>query len=146
MPHPAELGVTHVIFDMDGLLLDTEPLYTSATETVAARHGSTDPTGAPRPFTWDLKVRQMGLPSKDLARLIVKELALPISPDQYTVEVRQLQEKTFPNCNLLPGAERLVRKYVDGLFIHNDFQRCGSWQANRFPWLWQHQVPGRLLS
>ena len=114
MPHPAELGVTHVIFDMDGLLLDTEPLYTSATETVAARHGSTDPTGAPRPFTWDLKVRQMGLPSKDLARLIVKELALPISPDQYTVEVRQLQEKTFPNCSLLPGAERLVRKYVDG--------------------------------
>lgn len=110
MPHPAELGVTHVIFDMDGLLLDTEPLYTSATETVAARHGSTDPTGAPRPFTWDLKVRQMGLPSKDLARLIVKELALPISPDQYTVEVRQLQEKTFPNCNLLPGAERLVRE------------------------------------
>ena len=109
MPHPAELGVTHVIFDMDGLLLDTEPLYTSATEAVAVRHGSTDPSGAPRPFTWALKVRQMGLPSADLARLIVKELALPISAEQYTVEVRKLQEETFPNCKLLPGAERLVR-------------------------------------
>jgi len=110
MPHPAELGVTHVIFDMDGLLLDTEPLYTSATEALAAKYGSTDPTGAPRPFTWDLKVRQMGLPSGDLAKLIVKELALPISAEQYTMEVRQLQEKTFPNCKLLPGAERLVRE------------------------------------
>merc|ERR1719239_1782525 len=26
------------------------------------------------------------------------------------MEVRQLQEKTFPNCKLLPGAERLVRE------------------------------------
>jgi len=110
MPHPAELGVTHVIFDMDGLLLDTEPLYTSATEAVAAKHGSTDPSGAPRPFTWDLKVRQMGLPSAELAALVVKELALPISAEQYTVEVRKLQEETFPNCSLLPGAERLVRE------------------------------------
>lgn len=56
MPHPAEGPVTHVIFDMDGLLLDTEPLYTSATQEVARRHGSTDPGGAPRPFEWDLKV------------------------------------------------------------------------------------------
>jgi len=109
MPHPAEQGVTHVIFDMDGLLLDTEPLYTAATEAVAARHGSTDPLGAPRPFTWDLKVRQMGLPSTELAKLIVKELALPISPEQYTEEARKLQEETFPNCTLLPGVDRLVR-------------------------------------
>ena len=110
MPHPAEQGVTHVIFDMDGLLLDTEPLYTAATEAVAARHGSTDPLGAPRPFTWDLKVRQMGLPSTELAKLIVKELALPISPEQYTEEARKLQEETFPNCTLLPGVDRLVRR------------------------------------
>ena len=56
MPHPAEQAVTHVLFDMDGLLLDTEPLYTAATEAVAARHGSTDPSGLPLAFTWDLKV------------------------------------------------------------------------------------------
>ena len=134
MPHPAELGVTHVIFDMDGLLLDTEPLYTSATEALAAKYGSTDPTGAPRPFTWDLKVRQMGLPSGDLAKLIVKELALPISAEQYTMEVRQLQEKTFPNCKLLPGAERLVIELLV-MVMHYVFSRCENWQAKRFPWL-----------
>ena len=145
MPHPAELGVTHVIFDMDGLLLDTEPLYTSATEAVAARHGSTDPSGAPRPFTWALKVRQMGLPSADLARLIVKELALPISAEQYTAEVRKLQEETFPNCSLLPGAERLVRELMvccDNIVV----PRCENWQAKRFPLRWQRQVPGKLLT
>ena len=145
MPHPAELGVTHVMFDMDGLLLDTEPLYTSATEAVAARHGSTDPSGAPRPFTWALKVRQMGLRSADLARLIVKELALPISAEQYTAEVRKLQGETFPNCSLLPGAERLVRELMvccDNIVVH----RCENWQAKRFPLRWQRQVPGKLLT
>eukprot|EP00092_Neocalanus_flemingeri_P014060 GFUD01015168.1.p1 GENE.GFUD01015168.1~~GFUD01015168.1.p1 ORF type:complete len:246 (+),score=83.05 GFUD01015168.1:35-772(+) len=109
MPHPAEQAVTHVLFDMDGLLLDTEPLYTAASEAVAARHGSTDPSGLPLAFTWDLKVRQMGLPSDKLAELIVKEMRLPISPEQYTREARQIQEETFPACQLLPGAERLVR-------------------------------------
>lgn len=109
MPHPAEEAVTHVLFDMDGLLLDTEPLYTAATEAVAARHGSTDPSGLPLAFTWDLKVRQMGLPSHKLAELIVQEMKLPISPEQYTVEARKIQEETFPSCSLLPGAEALVR-------------------------------------
>ena len=109
MPHPAEKAVTHVLFDMDGLILDTEPLYTSATEAVAAKYGSTDPSGLPLAFTWELKVKQMGLPSKQLAELIVKEMKLPITPDQYTQEVRKIQEETFPECKLLPGVEALIR-------------------------------------
>jgi pseudouridine-5'-monophosphatase len=109
MPHPAEQHVTHLLFDMEGLLQDTEPLYTAATEVVAARHGSTDPSGLPLAFTWDLKVRQMGLPSDELAKLVVQELRLPISPEQYTREVKAIQQETFPHCQLLPGAEGLVR-------------------------------------
>ena len=51
----------------------------------------------------------MGLPGPELAKLIVRELALPISAEQYTKEARQVQESTFPQCQLLPGAEALVR-------------------------------------
>jgi len=86
------MSISHVIFDMDGLILDTEPLYTAATVQIAERHGSAVE------FDWQLKVRQMGLPKMDLARLIVSEMKLPISAEQYAEEAVQIQlrRKVFP--------------------------------------------------
>ncbi|XP_046635251.1 pseudouridine-5'-phosphatase-like isoform X2 [Daphnia pulicaria] len=94
--------VTHVLFDMDGLLLDSEEIYSRAIQEVSDRHGG-------KAFTWELKVRQMGLVSADLAALVVKELQLPITTEEYLAEVGPVNVRLFPSANLMPGAERLLR-------------------------------------
>ncbi|KAL3208447.1 hypothetical protein MRX96_039128 [Rhipicephalus microplus] len=93
--------VTHVIFDMDGLLLDTENLYTRAAETVASRYG--------KMFTWELKKRVMGTPEADAARTTIDFLGLPLTTHEYMAALDHIFEETFPEAQLMPGADKLVR-------------------------------------
>ncbi|KRX91435.1 Pseudouridine-5'-monophosphatase [Trichinella pseudospiralis] len=92
--------VSHVIFDMDGLLLNTEDYYTEAQDTYLRKFGKT--------FTWELKCRQMGRTQREGFQLVIDEYKLPVSLDEMLVEVHSHLEMLFPHCQLMPGAERLV--------------------------------------
>ena len=50
--------ITHVLFDMDGLLLDTEAVYTKVTSDILARYGKT--------FEWSVKMKMMGTKEQDV--------------------------------------------------------------------------------
>ena len=54
-------------------------------------------------FTWELKVKQMGLASMELATLIVSEMNLPLSASEYLVQVGAIHQTLFPKARLLPG-------------------------------------------
>jgi len=101
--------INHVIFDMDGLLLATEELYTLAANKVAERFAKT----TPKVVTWELKVRQMGLQKKDLAKIMVDQLNLTCSPDQYLEETYKYHLELFGNAKLLHGVDRLIRHLHD---------------------------------
>ena len=87
--------VTHVIFDMDGLLLATEELYTQAADEVATKFARNEP----KLVSWDLKVRQMGLQKKDLAIIMVNELDLTCTPQQYLDETEKIHQGLFPEAS-----------------------------------------------
>jgi len=101
MSDPTYKKVTHCIFDMDGLLLDTEQLYTVAYNRIANKYGKT--------FTWEHKGQTMGLQSHESAIAIVKALELPMAPQELTDQLIPIYEELFPQARLLPGAERLLR-------------------------------------
>ncbi|XP_023951402.2 pseudouridine-5'-phosphatase [Bicyclus anynana] len=93
--------VTHVLFDMDGLLLNTEDLYTIGFENIASRYG--------KKFTFELKCKIMGQHSREFAGNIIKELDLPLTVDEFLVETRKIFAELFPQCKIMPGVEKLIK-------------------------------------
>jgi pseudouridine-5'-monophosphatase len=92
--------VTHVIFDMDGLLLDTEPFYTEVTQAIVGRYGHI--------FDWTVKSRMIGKKAADSARILVDALKLPITPEDYLREREAMLATLFPSAQPMPGAKRLT--------------------------------------
>ena len=93
---------SHALFDMDGLLLDTEIIYTKVTQSIVGRFDKT--------FDWSIKANMIGRPAIDSARYLVEQLDLPITAEQYLQERNSLLELEFANCDALPGAQKLIRK------------------------------------
>jgi pseudouridine-5'-monophosphatase len=91
---------THVIFDLDGTLLDTEPLYTLAAQHVVGRFGKI--------YDWSTKRLIVGGDPLLGARLVVERLQLPISAEAYLHEREAVMRELCRTVAARPGAERLV--------------------------------------
>ena len=91
---------SHVIFDLDGVLLDTEKLYTEATQRVVGEFGKT--------FDWSLKSQMMGRHELEAAQLLVDTLGLPISAAQYLERQLPLAEALFLSAEEVAGAQAFV--------------------------------------
>src|SRR5262249_59486253 len=89
-----------VVFDMDGVLLDTERLYTEATQQIVGRFGKT--------FDWSVKGNMIGRPSTDSARYLVEVLELPITAEEYLRERAVIFETLMPTAEAMPGARELT--------------------------------------
>ncbi len=94
-------AVKYVLFDVDGLLLDTEIIYTEVTQHIVGRYGKV--------FDWSTKANMIGRAAIDSAHYLVEAMSLPISPEQYLEERNGLLREKFGQCNAMPGAEKLVR-------------------------------------
>ncbi|KPA90654.1 HAD-IA family hydrolase [Pseudomonas asplenii] len=90
-----------VIFDMDGLLLDTEGIYSEVTQIIVGRYG--------RRFDWSHKQNIIGRGAGDLARYVVEAMDLPISPEEFLAVREPLMRERFPLAGSMAGAEALVR-------------------------------------
>ncbi|XP_010536908.1 PREDICTED: (DL)-glycerol-3-phosphatase 2 [Tarenaya hassleriana] len=96
-------SITHVIFDMDGLLLDTEKFYTEVQEIILARYNKT--------FDWSLKARMMGKKAIEAARVFVEESGISdsLSAEDFLVERESMLKNLFPTSELMPGASQLIK-------------------------------------
>jgi len=91
------------IFDMDGLLLNTEDIYKQCADHVLARHGRP-------PLPWSVKAQLMGVPGSSTGDVFHAWAQLPssVSRAQYAAEQAAEQKRLFPLCEPLPGAVALL--------------------------------------
>ncbi|TDL27704.1 HAD-like protein [Rickenella mellea] len=93
--------VEYVIFDMDGLMIDSEHLDTEVINEILARYGKT--------LTWDIKASLMGKLEREAAEHLLSFFpGTSLTIDEYLRERDAAQDLRWPNIQLLPGVERLV--------------------------------------
>ncbi|EKD18257.1 uncharacterized protein L3040_004784 [Drepanopeziza brunnea f. sp. 'multigermtubi'] len=90
------------LFDMDGLLIDSEDKYTISTNTILNKYGRPN-------IPWSLKAKLQGRPGPAAGDVLHEWAQLPIPRAQYASEVHALQQSLFPTCAPLPGVPVLLR-------------------------------------
>ncbi|KAJ7354623.1 HAD-like domain-containing protein [Mycena albidolilacea] len=93
--------IEFVVFDMDGLLIDSETILTQVANTILAQYG--------KKMTWDIKAGCMGKPEyESTAHLLSCFPDVPLTVPEYLEQRNARQNKLWPTVPLLPGVKKLV--------------------------------------
>jgi HAD superfamily hydrolase (TIGR01509 family) len=92
-----------VIFDLDGVLVDSERIWDEVRRAVVAEHGGTWREAATR--------AQQGMSTPEWARYLVEELGAQLTPPEIaTVVVKRMAARYAAEPPLIPGAVDVVRQ------------------------------------
>jgi pseudouridine-5'-monophosphatase len=87
--------VTHVIFDLDGLLLDTETIYKRVFSDIAKSHGKV--------YTPEIRAKVIGRVEEESAKVAVTEMNLPMSPEKFLQQYKSMAEQSLADVRVMPG-------------------------------------------
>jgi HAD superfamily hydrolase (TIGR01509 family) len=106
------MTVAAVVFDLDGVLVDSEQVWDAARRDVVAEHGGTWKDSATRDM--------LGMSAPEWSRYVVEELQVPLTPEQVNGAVVEAMLREYDErLPLLPGAceavERMAERWPLGL-------------------------------
>ncbi|MEM9244787.1 MAG: HAD-IA family hydrolase [Cyanobacteria bacterium P01_F01_bin.153] len=102
MNHPTSpRSISHVIYDLDGLLLDTESINIAVSDHIATRYQ--------RPYDPKMQSLVLGRDANASAKILVDVLDLPISSEEFVRQRRSLIATWNRAPAPMPGARELSR-------------------------------------
>ncbi|EPY50853.1 haloacid dehalogenase-like hydrolase [Schizosaccharomyces cryophilus OY26] len=90
------------LFDMDGLLVDSETILTKTTNHLLERYGK-------GPLPLSIKAQMMGRPGEKAAEVVINWSKIPMTNQEFVDEQQVIRAKFWPSMTLLPGAEALLQ-------------------------------------
>jgi len=96
-------NISCLIYDMDGLLLDTEGIFTEVTQQIVGEYGKV--------FDWSVKEKIIGRRAIQAAEIIVESLDLPITPQDYLDSRKNVLLEKFKDTAALPGAKEMTTHF-----------------------------------
>ncbi len=104
------MPIRAVVFDMDGVLIDSEPVWSQVRAEMAAGHGRT--------WTEEMHRACMGRGTVEWAEILRDRLGLPMTLEQIIDETRERMLTAYRRrLPLLPGAVESVRRMADGFAV-----------------------------
>jgi HAD superfamily hydrolase (TIGR01509 family) len=95
-----------VIFDLDGVLIDSEPVWEQVRRQVVAEHGGH--------WADDAQRRLMGMSTPEWARYLSTDLGVGLPPDDVAkLVIDQMADHYRRHLPLMPGATEAVRRLAD---------------------------------
>jgi HAD superfamily hydrolase (TIGR01509 family) len=92
-----------VVFDLDGVLVDSEQTWDEVRRAVVAEHGGT--------WAAEATQAQQGMNTPEWARYLVEELGAELTPERIAeVVISRMAERYADGPPLIPGAAETVRK------------------------------------
>ncbi|CAD7934172.1 unnamed protein product [Amoebophrya sp. A25] len=90
-------AIDYCLFDMDGLLLNTEDIYSQAQRELVARYG--------KEFTPSVREKMIGRPAKYAAEIAVRELGIEdvLSADDFLKERSKIMDERMKEADFLPN-------------------------------------------
>ncbi|KAK8833789.1 Pseudouridine-5'-phosphatase [Tritrichomonas musculus] len=94
-PHP----IKAVIFDCDGTILDTLPIYFQTNDKILGFK-----------YPRELSKQTCGKSEIEICRIIVNHFNLPMTPQEYLDKRNEILNDTLPNSELIPHVDDLIKK------------------------------------
>ncbi|CAG9466493.1 unnamed protein product [Pedinophyceae sp. YPF-701] len=100
-PSPGVRPVKHVVFDFDGLVLDTEGLIMGVAKEVCEGHG--------RPLRRSVSSKALGMRPVEAWQTVADSLGIEATGEQLFTESEALLKNKWHEARMMPGAERLLQ-------------------------------------
>ena len=99
------MNIKGIIFDLDGTLIDTEPIYHESAIRIIKEYGNG------KELSWDIRTKILGAPEMVAAKIIVDTFEIKLTPEEFIKKRNEITSEMFKKCPFIDGAKEITHKF-----------------------------------